>query len=69
MALKDVVTYVSRLCAQKPSQCDMYGMAAKYDWKAEDVMSLLRCQKAPSKKMLRELAKELDVSRMTYRGS
>lgn len=35
-------------------------MAEKYEWEADDVLAFLRCQKAPSKKMLREMAKELD---------
>lgn len=34
----------------------------KYDWDEKDVMQFLRCQQVPPKKMLRDLAKELEVS-------
>ena len=42
------------------SRCNLYEMAEKYDWNADDVLAFLRCQKTPSKKMLREMARELD---------
>ena len=61
MALQDLVKYVSRLCAQKP-RCNMYEKAAKHGWDADDVLAFCRCQKVPPKRMLRELAKELEVN-------
>lgn len=52
MALKELVTYISRRCAQKLNCGNLYELAAKYDWDSEDVLAFLRCQKAPSKRML-----------------
>lgn len=62
MALRQLVTYVSRRCAQRPNCGNLYELAAKYDWDAGDVLAFLRCQKVPPKKLLRELAKELEIS-------
>lgn len=60
MALHDLVKYVSRRCASMPNCHNLYELAAKYDWDAGDVLAFLRSQKTPSKRMLRELAEELD---------
>jgi len=62
MALHDLVKYVSRLCASRPRCGNLYELAVKYDWDEKDVMQFLRCQQVPPKKMLRDLAKELEVS-------
>jgi len=62
MALPDLVKYVSRLCASRPRCGNLYELSYKYDWRAEDVLAFLRCQKAPSKKMMRQIAKELEIS-------
>lgn len=61
MSLHELVRYVSRCCAQKPNCGNLYEMASKYDWDTDDVLAFLRAHKAPSKKMLREMAKELDL--------
>ena len=45
-----------------PNRCNLYEMADKHNWNADDVLAFLRCQKTPSKRMLREMAKELDDS-------
>lgn len=60
MALQELVRYVGCLCAQKPNCHDLYWMAEKYDWNADDVLAFVRCYKARSKRMLRDMAKELD---------
>jgi len=62
MSLRELVRYVSRCCAQRPNCGNLYELAAKYDWDARDVLAFLRSQKVPPKKMLRELAEELDMS-------
>ena len=62
MALDELVRYVSRCCARKPNCGDLYEMAERHNWDPGDVLAFLRCQKAPSRKMLREMAKELEVS-------
>ena len=62
MALPDLVKYVSRLCASRPRCGNLYELAVKYDWDEGDVLAFLRCQRVPSKRMLRDLAKELEVS-------
>ena len=61
MALKDLVRYVGRCCAQKPNCPGLYGMAAKYDWDPGDVLAFLRSERVPPKKMLREMLRELDI--------
>ena len=45
-----------------PTAATLYELAAKHDWDAGDVLAFLRSQKVPPRKMLRELAKELDIS-------
>lgn len=45
-----------------PNRCNLYEMAEKYDWNADDVLAFPLCQQVPSKKMLLEMAKELDDS-------
>ena len=62
MSLQELVRYVSRCCAQRPNCRNLYELAAKHDWDAGDVLAFLRSQRVPPKKMLRELAKELDIS-------
>ncbi|HKO17415.1 MAG TPA: hypothetical protein VJU82_00860 [Acidobacteriaceae bacterium] len=62
MALQDLVKYVSRLCASRPRCGNLYELAVKYDWDERDVTAFLRCQQVPPKKMMRELARELEVS-------
>lgn len=62
MALPELVKYVSRLCASRPRCGNLYELAVKYEWKAEDVQAFLRCQRVPPKKMLRDLCRELDIS-------
>ena len=57
MALDELVRYVSRCCVRKPNCGSLYHLEAKYDWDAGDVQAFLRCQKAPTKRMLRKLAK------------
>lgn len=37
-------------------------MAERNKWTQAEVLAFLRCEREPSRKMLRELAKELDVS-------
>ena len=62
MALKDLVRYVSRCCAQRPNCHNLYEMAAKYDWDADDVLAFLRSQKLPPRKTLREMLQELEIT-------
>ncbi|HKO17525.1 MAG TPA: hypothetical protein VJU82_01430 [Acidobacteriaceae bacterium] len=38
-------------------------MASNYGWDEMDVLAFLRCQKAPSKKMLRKLSVSLEEMR------
>ncbi|HKO20278.1 MAG TPA: hypothetical protein VJU82_15485 [Acidobacteriaceae bacterium] len=57
-----MVAYAALRCANMPNQCNLYEMASKYGWDETDVLAFLRCQKAPSKKMLRDISKELEVS-------
>lgn len=42
MALKDLVTYVSRRCASMPNRCNLYEMADKHDWNADDVLAFVQ---------------------------
>lgn len=62
MALKDLVRYVGRCCAQKPNCGNLYELAAKYDWDAGDVLAFLRSERMPPKKMMREMLRELDIT-------
>ena len=47
---------------QRPRCGNLYELAVKYDWDERDVMAFLRCQQVPPKKMMRDLARELEVS-------
>lgn len=60
MALHDLVKYVARPCATMPNCRNLYELAAKYHWNAHDVLAFPRCQRPPSKRMLLEMAEELD---------
>ena len=61
MSLKELVRYISRSCAKKPNRRSLHQMGKDYHWDADEVLALMRAQKAPSKKTLRELALELDL--------
>ena len=62
MALIDLVRYFARRRAERPDYPTLHQMAERHGWKQDAVLAFLQCQKEPSKKMLRDLAKELDVS-------
>jgi hypothetical protein len=61
MALRDLVRYIGRCCAQMPNRPSLYEMAKKHNWEAEDVLAFLRCQRRPPKRMIKELCRELDI--------
>ena len=62
MALKDLVRYVGRCCAQKPNCHSLYELVAKHDWGTEDVLALLRSERLPPKKVMREMLRELGIT-------
>lgn len=62
MSLPELVRYVGRCCAQRPDRRKLSEMGEEYGWDPMEVLAFLRCEKHPSKKMLRELARELDLS-------
>jgi len=63
MALPDLVKNVSRPCASRPRCRNLYELAVRYDWDEGEVLAFLRRQRVPAKKVLRNLAKELEFSR------
>lgn len=60
MSLQSLVTYVSQLCVRH--RVSLYTIARRYRWDQNAVEDFLHGQKAPTPKMLRDLARELDVS-------
>lgn len=62
MALEDLVRYFARRRAQRSSYASLSQMADRNGWTLDEVSAFVHCQKEPSKKMLRELAIELEVT-------
>lgn len=62
MALEDLVRYFARRRSQRPNCTSLSQMAERHGWKQSEVLAFVRCQREPSKKMLKELAIALDVS-------
>ena len=62
MALPDLVRFVARRRAERPNYFTLSQMAERHGWTQEEVLAFLHCEREPSKKMLRELARELDVT-------
>jgi len=62
MALPDLVRFVARIRAEKSNCASLSQMAERNDWRQDEVLAFVRCQKQPSAKMLRELAGELGVT-------
>ena len=62
MAVRDLVLFFARRRAQRPNCASLSQMAERYNWTQAEVLAFLRCQREPSRKMLRDLATELDVS-------
>lgn len=58
MALDSFVRLIGDLAAKKPMS--LYQVAARHNWNREDVEKLLRCERRPTEKMLKDIAKEFD---------
>ena len=63
MALQDLVRYVAHPSAQRRNCAGLSQMAERHGWNSDEVLAILRCQKEPSRKILRELPKELLLKR------
>ncbi len=62
MPVHHLVRYVSECCVRRKTGGTLYHLTQKYGWKEEDVMLFLRSQKAPTKKVLREMCRELEIT-------
>ncbi|HKO17416.1 MAG TPA: hypothetical protein VJU82_00865 [Acidobacteriaceae bacterium] len=60
MALNHLVADVAIRCASRGfTLCDL---AERFDWNLDEVLAFLRCEKLPSREMLRDLMVGLDLS-------
>lgn len=62
MALRDLVLYFARRRAQRPNRSSLSQVAQRHNWAQAEVLAFLHFETEASKKMLRELAQELDVT-------
>lgn len=62
MALRDLVLYFARRRAHRPNCASLSQMAERHNWTQAEVLAFLHFEAEPSRKMLRELAMELDVT-------
>jgi hypothetical protein len=60
VSLDDLAIYLSNLSAIKG--ISVYEIARKHGWPEGSVQALMRCERKPSSKMLKDLAAELDSS-------
>lgn len=67
MALDNFVRLISGLAARKPMS--LYQVARRHNWNRDDVEKLLRCERRPTEKMLKDIAKEFDCDLRTLRDS
>lgn len=67
MALDNFIRLISDLAAKKPMS--LYDVARRHNWNREDVDKLLLCERKPTEKMLKDMAKEFDCDLRTLRDS
>lgn len=67
MSLDGMILYVSQLCARRG--VSVYTIARRNKWEDGAARALLRHERAPTPKMLKDLARELDVRDDDLRSS